>query len=349
MTRSAEELRRESERSRVELAGTVDDLRERITNTAEDIRHKVSPQHVKSEISDFISHKTQSWAASLKQQAMQNPMQAMAAGAIVGVPLLRLARGFPLPLLMIGAGLALSSKTFRAQVADAAAPGIDRAKEMIDDATERTQSLRRDAAGAVSSVRRQANGLAGDAQDAAQGTMDNLRNRAAQTADTVTDTVRSGMEGASELANDTMERARSAANRARSTISDVATTASDTAAAAPEKARQVIGDNVALIGGLGIAIGAILAASLPETKAEAAVMGPAADGVKRAAGSALQSGFEEVKETAMAVADAATKSMADTENGSHASHTTEGMPESLEVVADGVGTAAVNPSHNSNI
>ena len=89
----------------MELAGTVDDLRERITNTAEDIRHKVSPQHVKSEISDFISHKTQSWAASLKQQAMQNPMQAMAAGAIVGVPLLRLARGFPLPLLMIGAGL----------------------------------------------------------------------------------------------------------------------------------------------------------------------------------------------------------------------------------------------------
>ena len=76
MTRSAEELRRESERSRVELAGTVDDLRERITNTAEDIRHKVSPQHVKSEISDFISHKTQSWAESLKQQAMQNPMQA---------------------------------------------------------------------------------------------------------------------------------------------------------------------------------------------------------------------------------------------------------------------------------
>jgi hypothetical protein len=157
------------------------------------------------------------------------------------------------------------------------------------------------------------------------------------------------MEGASEMANDTMERARSAANRARSTISDVATTASGTVAAAPEKARQMIGENAALIGGLGIAIGAILAASLPETKAEAAVMGPAADGVKRAAGSALQSGFEELKETAMSVADAAAKSVADTITGSHASHTTESMPESLEVVADGVGTAAVNPSHNSNI
>jgi ElaB/YqjD/DUF883 family membrane-anchored ribosome-binding protein len=346
MTRSVEELRRESERSRVQLAGSVDDLRERITNTAEDMRHKVSPQHLKSEISDFISQETQSWAASLKQQAMQNPMQAMAAGVIVAAPLMRMARAFPLPLLMIGAGLALGSKTFRDQVAEAAAPGIDRAREMMDEATERTQSLRRDASEAVSSVRRQANGLVGDAQDAAQGTMDNLRNRAAQTADTVTDTVRSGMEGASEEANDTMERARSAANRARSRISDVATTASDTVAAAPERARQVIGDNAALIGGLGIAIGAILAASLPETKAEASVMGPAAEGMKRAAGSALQSGFEEIKERAMSVA---AKSMADTDTASHASHPTESMPESLEVVADGVGTAAVNPSHNSNI
>ena len=315
MTRSVEELRRKSERSRVELAGTVDDLRERITNTAEDIRHKVSPQHVKSEISDFVSHKSQSWAASLKQQAMQNPMQAVAAGAFVAVPMLRLLRGFSLPLLMVGAGLALTSKTVRDKAVETSSPVIDRARAMMDDGAEQNSSLGRSAVDTLSSVR---NGMMGDAQDAAQGTMDNLRNRAAQTAETVTDTVRSGMEGASEMANDTIERARSAANRARSTISDVATTASDTVADAPEKARQVIGENAALIGGLGIAIGAILAVSLPDTKAEAAVMGPAADGVKRAAGSALQSGFEEVKETAMSVADAAAKSVADTDTGSHA-------------------------------
>jgi hypothetical protein len=42
MTRSVEELRRESERNRAELATTVDRVREQITDTAEDIRHKVS-------------------------------------------------------------------------------------------------------------------------------------------------------------------------------------------------------------------------------------------------------------------------------------------------------------------
>jgi len=221
---------------------------------------------------------------------------------------------------MVGAGLALTSKTVRDKAVETSSLVIDRARAMMDDGAEQNSSLGRSAVDTLSSVR---NGMMGDAQDAAQGTMDNLRNRAAQTAETVTDTVRSGMEGASEMANDTMERARSAANRARSTISDVATTASDTVAAAPEKARQVIGENAALIGGLGIAIGAILAVSLPDTKAEAAVMGPAADGVKRAAGSALQSGFEELKETAMSVADAAANSVADTDTGPHASHTTE--------------------------
>ena len=58
MARSVEELRRESERDRALLATTVDQLREQITDTAKDIRNKVSPQHIKSEVSDFISAKT---------------------------------------------------------------------------------------------------------------------------------------------------------------------------------------------------------------------------------------------------------------------------------------------------
>ena len=106
MTRSVEELRRESERSRAELAATVDRLREQISDTAEDIRHKVSPQHIKSEVSDYINQKTESWVEAIKQRAMENPMQAIATSTAVAVPVLRLARGSSLPLLMIGAGLA---------------------------------------------------------------------------------------------------------------------------------------------------------------------------------------------------------------------------------------------------
>ena len=136
MTRSVEELRRDSEQSRAQLAATVDRLREQIADTAEDIRYKVSPENIKAEVSGFISHKTHGWMDALKQQAMDNPMQAIAAGTAIAVPAIRLARGFPLPLLMIGAGLALSSKTVRDRAAEAASPGIEKAREVIDEASE---------------------------------------------------------------------------------------------------------------------------------------------------------------------------------------------------------------------
>jgi hypothetical protein len=332
MTRSVEELRRESERNRAQLAATVDRLRERITNTAEDIRYKVSPESIRSEVSEFISHKTQSWVSALKQQAMENPMQAIAAGAAVAVPAMRLMRGFPLPLLMIGAGLALSSKTVRARAAEAAAPVIEKAEGMMGDAAERAQSLGRNTADAFTSAGSQAAGVASEARDAASEFTGNLKDRAGQAADNMGNNFSAGMDAASEFTRDTLERARSKASNA--------------AAAVPPAASQVIRDNAALIGGLGIVMGAIIAASLPDTKAEAAVMGKASDGVKRAAGEAAQSGFEAAKDAVLSAADAAAKSVADADLSKHASRMTQGMADTFKEVVDDVVSTAFDPSRN---
>jgi hypothetical protein len=337
MTQSVEELRRQSERSRAELATTLDQLTARITDTAEDIRHKVSPQHVKSEVSDFISNKTRSWADGLKRQAMENPLQAIAAGSAIAVPVLRLARGFPLPLLMIGAGLALTSKTVRDRATEAAAPAMDKGREMMDDAAERAQTLHRAVRDAVSSARDRGTGMASHAQDAAAGVAEEVRNQAAQASSTISDKLRGGIDTAKE----TIERVRSTAN-------DTAAAAKDAAATAPAKAGQVIGDNAALISGLGIAIGAIIAAALPETRAEARLMGQASDGIKQAAGEAVQSGLEGAHGVAMSAADAAAKSVADADLGGHASRMTKNMADTLKEAADDVVTAAFNPSRNPN-
>ena len=339
MTRSVEELRRDSEQSRAQLAATVDRLREQIADTAEDIRYKVSPENIKAEVSGFISHKTHGWMDALKQQAMDNPMQAIAAGTAIAVPAMRLARGFPLPLLMIGAGLALSSKTVRDRAAEAAAPGIDKAREVIGETTERAQSLGDGMRKAMSHAERQATGMAGETResagemaDAASGMAGDLRDRAAQAADAVADKVRSGVDAASEMAKEQMERVRS--------------TATNAASAVPATASKVIRDNAALIGGLGVAIGAILAASLPSTRAEASVIGNASDRVKRAAGSAAQSGFEAAKDTVLSAADAAARSVSEADLGGHASRITEGVTERLKEVADDVVTTAFDPSRN---
>ena len=322
MARSVEELRRESEQSRAELAATIDRLRDRITDTAEDLRYKVSPQGIKSEVSDFVSRKTQGWLDTLKQQARENPIQTIAVGTAVAAPALRLARGFPLPLLMIGAGLALTSKALRAGAAEAAAPALEKAREMVGEATERVQSSGEDAADAVSSSGRRVADLAGEAKARVSRIADDLKDRVSET----TDQVKAGMHAASGKATDAIERARS------------------TASAAPEMTRQLIRDNAALIGGLGVAIGAIIAASLPDTKIEAAVIGKASDSVKRAAGKAAQSGFETAKEAVLSAADATAKSVSDADLGQHASRMTGDMSSRLKEAADDIVSAAFNPS-----
>lgn len=315
MTRSVEQLRRESERTRAELATTVSLLKEQISDTADDIRHKVSPQHIKSEVTEYVSQKTQSWVDGLKQQIMDNPMRAVAAGAAVGFPLLRLVRGTPLPLLMIGAGLALTSKTVRDRAADVTGPLVDKAEQMLGDVTEVARAVQGEARETLSSAQSRAAGSAADAQDKAAGLVSDLRASAAQAANFASEKLKSSMDAAKGAA-----------------------------ANAPEQARQTIGDNAALIGGLGIAIGAIIAAALPETKAEAKVMGRASDGMRQAAAAAAQSGFEAAKDATTSAADAATQKVSDADLGSHASRMTQNMADTLKEAAEDVVKAAFSPS-----
>ena len=337
MTQSVEELRRQSERSRAELAATLDQLSVRITDTAEGLRQKVSPDHVKSEVSDFISNKTRGWVDGLKRQAMENPLQAIAACSAVAVPALRLARGVPLPLLMIGAGLALTSKTVRDRASEAAAPAMDKVREMMSDAARRGQSLSSDTGNAFSAAQDQGTGVVGQAQDAAAGLAEEVRNQAAQTGSIISDKLRGGIDTAKE----TIERVRSAAN-------NTAAAARDTAVAAPAKASQVISDNAALIGGLGIAIGAIIAAAIPETRAEAKFMGQASDSMKQAAGEAAHSKLQGAKDAAMSAADAAAQGVTAADLGGHASRMTRNVTDTFKEAAEDVVTAAFNPSRNPN-
>ncbi|NOJ49079.1 DUF3618 domain-containing protein [Bradyrhizobium archetypum] len=337
MARSVEELRRDSEQSRAQFAATVDLLREQIADTAEDIRYKVSPENIKAEVSGFISHKTHGWFDALKQQAMDNPMQAIAAGTAIAVPALRLARGFPLPLLMIGAGLALSSKTVRDRAAEAAAPALEKVRDAIDETAERAQSLSEGMKKAMSHAEGQATGMADEARETAGGVADtasgiagDLKDRATQAADAVANKVRSGMDAATGMAKEKMERVRS------------------TATSAPATASNAIRDNAALIGGLGVAIGAIIAASLPSTKVEAGVVGKASDRVRRAAGSAAQSGFEAGKDAVFSAAEAAATTISEADLGGHAGRIAEGVTDRLKEVTEDVVTTAFDPSRNPN-
>ena len=76
------------------------------------------------------------------------------------MPILRLTRGSSLPFLMIGAGLALTSKTVRVPRRGGGGSPIDTARDMLDDATERARELRADVKDGLSSAQSQAPSMA---------------------------------------------------------------------------------------------------------------------------------------------------------------------------------------------
>ena len=286
------------------MAGTVDRLREQLSYTAEDLRQKVSPEHLKSEVSDYITDKTQGWLGALKQQAINNPMQTIAAGTAVAVPILRLARSFPLPLLMMSAGLALTSKSVRARASKAVAPAMDKADEVLNQGYQQTRSSAGTVKDTLSSAQGRATEMFDDARNRASDLAGQVNTRAAETARTVVDNVKGGVQAT----KDTIDRMHE-------TTSAMVGSARNAAASAPENARGLVRDNAALIGGLGIAIGAVIAAALPKTELEAKTMGRASESVKQAAKEATQTGFETIKDTTLSAADAAQKSFAEADLG----------------------------------
>jgi hypothetical protein len=219
---------------------------------------------------------------------------------------------------MVGAGLALSSKTVRERSAAAISPAVDKAAEVVGDVAERAQGLGTNLRDGLASATTQAADMAKNAQDAAAGVADNVSSRTAEITGNVKDKISGGMEAA---AGATAE-------------------AGEAASAAPAKAGHLIGEHAALIGGLGIAIGAIIAAALPQTKTETSVMGQASESVKQAAEAAAQSGFEAAKDATMSAADAAAKSITEADLGGHASRMTQNMADKFKEAADDTVSAA---------
>jgi hypothetical protein len=327
MTRSVEDIRRESEMTRAQFSATVDQLRSKITETTEEIRYKVSPEGIKSEVSGFVAGKSRDWIASLKQQAMDNPMQAVAAGAAIAVPALRFARGIPLPLLMIGAGLALTSPRVRGLVAEAATPLVDKTTAMAQDAGAQLRPLREAATDAAASVK--------------EALSDGTTNLTA----TATNMANQVRRGVTEFHDQLSEQAGSAKEFAHDKVTSMRHRAADFAATAPVATGKVIAQNAPLIGALGLAIGAIIAAALPATSAENATLGKARDRAKNLATDALEAGFDTAKSAMLSAADAATQSVKDAGLDSHVSRVTQDVGDKLKSVTEEAVTTAFEPSH----
>jgi ElaB/YqjD/DUF883 family membrane-anchored ribosome-binding protein len=335
-TRSLHQIKRETEATRAGLTNTVEQLRSTVTDTAADIRDRLRPEAIKAEVSDYFKSRGEQLLSDVKEAARRNPMQAVAVGASVAYPLLRVARAIPVPILMIGAGLFFAgSKTGR----DLTQQASDKASDLADVARQRTQDLSGQVAKTAADARDYAssalNRVTGAVSDGAEqfrksgdtpsisrpGVTSNL-----QTAREATEAVkRSVTTGVSNLQDRATAFASDTSNSIQAKISDVSSTlgqsvtdgkqagqefltntrdrVSDVSQRASQAMSDTIAQNPLLVVGVGLLLGGLIASALPKFQVEDSVMGGASTAVRKRAQEAAAHGVEAAKGAADEIID----------------------------------------------
>jgi hypothetical protein len=323
-TRSLQQIKRETEQTRAGLTDTVEQLKTSVAETASDIRHRISPEAIKAEVSGYIKSRGEQLLNDVTSAARRNPMHAVAVGASVAYPLLRLARAIPLPVLMVGAGLFFAgSKTGQAtsqKASDVAAdvPGavarrpremggmqetasaartsapeqFDRVSPAVADGTNQMMGVADAAEAAVASNSQKIADDAGSVGAIISERADSLKDDGVGLAGSAAATVQNIATGATAAA-------RSAANTVADSGMDAARTTRNKASDASDRAGktifQTIEQNPLLVAGVGLLVGGLIASALPRFDFEDDLVGGASTAAKRRAQAAASQGFDAAK------------------------------------------------------
>jgi hypothetical protein len=325
---SLDELREESERTREALASTVGALRDRVGDSADELKTLVSPAHIKQEITDYVSRERKSFVASVQRKASENPLQLVAVGAALAYPAWGLLRAIPTPLLLIGAGLFLTSQKGQQSAREAKAKideVVNQGAERMADATASIKSDLKDrVAGARYGVEEfgdQIATAAGNAAEQARAKFHDTTGAIKAAAGTVTG------------------KSADAVGDLSAGIREAAEAAKDGAAAASATSRSSIisfvNDNALLVAGIGAAVGALIAASIPASEAENRLFGAGSEKLKDKAREAAAQGIEKAgdiaAEAAGSMAAAAAREGLDASGVQHALSNVAG---SVRAIAD---------------
>jgi hypothetical protein len=336
-TRSLHQIQRETEQTRAGLTHTVEQLRTSVTETASDIRQRISPDAIKAEVSDYIKSRGERLLNNATAAARRNPMQAVAIGASVAYPLLRLARTIPFPVLMVGAGLFLAgSKTGQAATRKASemASGISdeagrRAREFGNEVGESASAAKTYASdqldrvsaavsGGSDQVSRAANAAGAALASNSQQLQDKAASFGASVSNRATDFGAEGIRTAGSAAatiQNMASGATSVGQRAIGTTTDagldaaraVRDRASDLTERAGKTIFETIEQNPLLVAGVGLLVGGLIASALPRSDIEDDLIGDASTAMKRRAQTAASQGFDTARNAVGEVVDEATR------------------------------------------
>jgi hypothetical protein len=331
--RSLQQIKREAEQTRANLTDTVAQLRTTLTETASDIRERIRPEAIKAEVSGYIKTRGEQLLNDVTDAARKNPMQAVAVGAAVTYPLLRLVRSIPVPVLMVGAGLFLAgSKTGQSATRKAG----EIASDLSDEVGRRASDLRSQVGESISAAKTHAAdqldrvtaGLSGGADQVnraadtagaalasnAQNIQEKAASLGASVSDRASDLTDEGLRMASSAAVAAQDIAAGATATARNAAGTGAEAGLDAARRMRDRAShltertgktilQTIEQNPLAVAGVGLLIGGLIASALPRSEFEDDLVGDASTAVKRRAQTAVSQGVDAAKNAAGEIYD----------------------------------------------
>jgi Protein of unknown function (DUF3618) len=276
--KSFSELEREAERTRADLIHTVDALHDR-----------ASPDAIKEEMKVYARQTGNELIHTLERKARENPLQTAAIAAGLAYPAWRFLINIPAPILLVGAGLALT------QIG-----GSSRASQSPDgkegrrhwggsgDASPLTESVTRTVQDAAEGLK---NKVADAAQQAKSGLSSGLEAVRSRTAGAISDATDSARVAASETitaATDAVSATIDAASRTGDQLSETLRQSSD-------NLLETMQRHPFLVGGVGLLLGAVVASALPVSDVENRLFGDTSEGLKNRASDMASEGFELAK------------------------------------------------------
>ena len=313
---SVEQRTREAEEARIAFLNSAEALSDKVTETVGDLRERLTPSNLKEEVTAYARQESSAVLTSIERRARQNPLQAVAIGAAVIYPFWGILKSIPMPILLIGGGWWLSTQK-PGKISKAVNDG---ASDIAHSARELTDKV----AGGVNAVTNTLSGTADTLKDTAEGILDSATAKAEQVTTVLKDASADAAEAVSAKAAAFGDAGRRAAGQSRTIFDDL------------------IDRNPLLIGGLALTFGAVIAASLPSSRVENALLGERSEQLKSKAREAVSHGVERAKDVVADIAEDVAIAASDeglTKEG--LSNTIEGVAGAVKAVVDRGLTSAL--------
>jgi len=276
------QLERETEQKRARLAETLEELRSRAT-----------PGHLVDELTDYVrSGSGAMFVRNFREQCTSNPIAVSLMGAGLGWLLLSsLRRGGSAPAPRVRS----SSSTTR--VSDSASRVSDHLSGTAADMRDRTKEAGERLSAAAGAAMGGVSDYAEASTDAMRRSAHDARDKASGMMESAKGAVSSATESAAEFYDETMSQAR---DMARSSTASAARMGDNVVQTAKDWT-DTVREQPLVLAGLGLALGALIGATLPRSETEDEMLGRTSDQLKdKAAGIA-----KETAATAVSAADQA--------------------------------------------